>query len=347
MNTADVELRAKVDYLSRPETFPDRPLAVEAIETHFAWVFLAGRFVYKLKKPLRFHEFDLTSLATRRANCELEVVLNRRLAPTVYIGTVALNADRTSLSLGGTGTPVEWLVKMHRLPRERSLDRLAAADLPHDDQLHALMMTLTAFYAGAARAPWDGRSYRRALAAELERTADALSAPALGLDRTEVREIAAGLTSRMTANAEAFHARIAAGRVVDAHGDLRPEHVFLTPEPQIIDCLEFSADLRLLDSAAEIAFLALECERLGHGRLAARLIELYRHYGHDDIGTNLLGLYRASRAFVWAKLAAWHLHDELASATADHWRERANWYLGIAASELTGDRAHIRSSVQA
>lgn len=347
MNTADVELRAKVDCLSRPETFPDRPLAVEIVETHFAWVFLEGRFVYKLKKPLRFHEFDLTSLATRRANCELEVALNRRLAPTVYIGTVPLNADGLSLTLGGAGTPVEWLVKMHRLPRERSLDRLAAADLLHDEQLHALMRTLTAFYAAAARAPWDGRSYRRALTAELERTADDLSAPALGLDHAEVREIAAGLTSRITATAEAFHARIAAGRVVDAHGDLRLEHVFLTPEPQIIDCLEFSADLRLLDSAAEIAFLALECERLGHGRLAARLIELYKHYGNDDIGADLLAFYRASRAFVRAKLAAWHLHDELAPAMADHWRARANWYLGVAASELIRDRPHARSSVQA
>jgi len=347
VNTADVDLRAKIDCLSRPETFPDRPLAVEIVETHFAWVFLAGRFVYKLKKPLRFHEFDLTSLATRRANCELEVALNRRLAPTVYVGTVPLNADGLSLALGGAGTPVEWLVKMHRLPRERSLDRLAAADMLHDDQLHSLMRTLTAFYAAAARAPWDGRGYRRALAAEIGRTADELAAPALGLDRAEVREIAAGLTRRINADAEAFHARSAAGRVVDAHGDLRPEHVFLTPEPQIIDCLEFSAELRLLDSAAEIAFLALECERLGHGRLAARLIELYRHYGNDDIGADLFAFYRASRAFVRAKLAAWHLHDELAPATADHWRARANWYLGVAASELIRDRPHARSSVQA
>jgi aminoglycoside phosphotransferase family enzyme len=147
----------------------------------------------------------------------------------------------------------------------------------------------------------------------------------------------------MNTNAEAFHARVAAERVVDAHGDLRPEHVFLTPEPQIIDCLEFSAELRLLDSAAETAFLALECERLGHAALAARLIELYRQYGRDDVDADLLGFYRSSQAFVRAKLAAWHLHDELPPATADHWRERTRWYLGVAASRLARGHANTHS----
>jgi hypothetical protein len=84
VSKADTELAARVDCLSRPETYPGSTLAVEAIETHFAWVFLAGRFAYKMKKPLKFRELDLTTLATRRANCELEVALNRRLAPTVY-----------------------------------------------------------------------------------------------------------------------------------------------------------------------------------------------------------------------------------------------------------------------
>lgn len=332
MSTADVELRAKIDCLSRPETFPDRPLVVEAIETHFAWVFLAGRFAYKLKKPLHFHDFDFTTLATRRANCELEVALNRRLAAAVYIGTVPLCAVGARLSLGGPGPPVEWLVKMHRLPGDRSLERLLAAKRLNDEQLQALTQTLARFYAAAARASWDGRGYRRALTAEIERTAVDLAAPVLTLDGGQVRAIAAALLQRLAAMTGGFHARVTAGRVVDAHGDLRPEHIFFTPEPQIIDCLEFSAELRLLDSAAEVAFLALECERLGHGKVAARIVDLYRERGDDDIDAELLAFYRSLRAFVRAKLAAWHLREELDAATAAHWRTRAQWYLDAASN---------------
>lgn len=340
MNAAATDLGAKVACLSRPESYPDRTLAVEVIETHFAWVFLAGRFAYKLKKPMRYHDFDCTSLATRRANCELEVTLNRRLAPAVYVSTVPLCVDGDRLTVGGSGTPIDWLVKMHRLPRERALDRLAAAGRLHDDQLAALMKTLTRFYDAAPRAPWDGRGYRRALAVEIERTAEELSAKTLGLDAEHVYQVAAGLQDRLAANPEALHARIADGRVVDAHGDLRPEHVFLTAEPQIIDCLEIAAELRLLDSAAEVAFLALECERLGHSGLARRIVDLYRQHGRDDIGNDVLAFYRALRAFVRAKIAAWRLEEQLAPDDAAHWRARAQWYLDVAAGGVTAVQGH-------
>ena len=344
VNAVAQGLAAKVEYLSRPESFSGRPLAVEAIETHFAWIFLAGRFAYKLKKPVRYHDFDFTSLATRRAACELEVVLNRRLARAVYLATVPLYADGDRLTLAGPGFPVEWLVKMHRLPRERALDNLAAEGELHDEQLAALMQALTRFYAAAPRAPWDGRGYRRALATEIERTAAELSSPALALDTNYVLQVANGLQDRLAAMPKAFHARIAAGRVIDAHGDLRPEHVFLTAEPQIIDCLEISAELRQLDSAAEVAFLALECERLGHAGLAARIIDLYRQHNRDDVSDELLGFYRASRAFARAKLAAWRLEEDLPPEAAAHWRARAQWYLDAAAPGVAA--AHAPASMR-
>jgi aminoglycoside phosphotransferase family enzyme len=339
VSNADTELRAKVDWLSRPETYPGDPLAVETIETHFAWVFLAGHFAYKMKKPLKFRELDLTTLATRRVNCELEVALNRRLAPTVYVGTVPLCDVGGRLSLDGPGAPVEWLVKMHKLPRERALDRLAAEGNIDDAQLRRLLERLATFYATAVHAPWDGLAYRRAMAHEVERAADELARPRFKLDIASVDRIAIELLRRIAANAQIFHSRVADGRIIDAHGDLRPEHVFLLPEPQVIDCLEFSADLRLLDSAAEIAFLALECERLEQPELARRVLAHYRECAHDSCKLDLLEFYRALRAFVRAKVAAWHLEEDLTPEAHSEWQTRTWWYLREAAASLRIDRA--------
>jgi aminoglycoside phosphotransferase family enzyme len=323
----DAELRAKIDYLSQPRVYPGRPATIETIETHFAWVFIAGELVFKLKKPLRARDFDFTTLAARRANCELEVALNRRLAPSVYLGVVPLCMQTGQLTLEGPGTPVEWLVKMRRLPRELALDHAAAAGAVPEARLRPLLAKLARFYAGTTRAPWDGAAYRAALDRDTERYARELASPALQLDTSRVAALAGRLRRFVATNAALLEARIEAGRVVDGHGDLRPEHVFLTPEPQVIDCLEFSAELRLQDSAAEAAFLALECERLKFAPLAARVLELYRDECRDDVPPKLLAFYRSRQTLIRALIAAWHLEAGLPTAAAAQWRERAHWYL--------------------
>jgi aminoglycoside phosphotransferase family enzyme len=131
--------------------------------------------------------------------------------------------------------------------------------------------------------------------------------------------------------------------VIDAHGDLRPEHVFLLADQvQVIDCLEFSAELRLLDSAEEIAFLALELERLGHVGLASRIVELYLQRCADRDATELLGFYRSTRALVRALLAVLHVPDVRAESRA-HWHARASWYLDAAFAALAApDTARAR-----
>ena len=74
--------------LSQPACYPHHPAHVEVVQTHISVVFLAGEVVYKLKKPVRFSFLDYSTLALRHHCCQEEVRLNRRLAPTVYLGVV-------------------------------------------------------------------------------------------------------------------------------------------------------------------------------------------------------------------------------------------------------------------
>jgi aminoglycoside phosphotransferase family enzyme len=84
--------------LSRPESYPHRPAIVEVRETHISWVFLAGELAYKLKKPLALDFLDYGTPARRRAMCEEEVRLNRRLAPDIYLGFAAWRPPATRRS---------------------------------------------------------------------------------------------------------------------------------------------------------------------------------------------------------------------------------------------------------
>jgi aminoglycoside phosphotransferase family enzyme len=129
---------------------------------------------------------------------------------------------------------------------------------------------------------------------------------------------------------ELFDRRVAEGRIVEGHGDLRPEHICLTPVPAIIDCLEFSRDLRLLDPADELSFLGLECERLGRPEVGRWFLASYTEVTGDDPPPPLLRFHRTYRALRRAKIAVWHLRDP-GVRDHDRWRERALRYLELAA----------------
>lgn len=322
-----MHIEDKVARLRDPRVYPDRPSVIEVIETHFSWVFLTERRVYKLKKPVRYHGIDFTALAARRHNCEQEVTLNRRLAPRVYLGVAALTQTAAGgVTFDGAGTIVDWLVVMRRLPAAGMLDvaiRAGTIDPAAVDRIAAL---LSGFYRNAAPAPLAPKTYRRRLAATVAENHAVLGA-AEGLDQTLVAKLIAWQEDFLGARGALFAGR--AGRLVDAHGDLRPEHVCLAPEPVIIDCLEFDAALRQLDPLDELAYLGLECERLGAAQIGTRILDHYQATNADRCPPELTDFYRAFRACVRARIAIWHLAD-CAANEGERWRQRARDYLALA-----------------
>lgn len=317
----------KVARLRDPGIYPDRPAAVEVIETHFSWVFLTPSRVYKLKKPVRYHGLDFTTLAARRHNCTQEVALNRRLAPAVYLGVAALTRTAAGrVEFDGPGTVLDWLVVMLRLPAAAMLDaaiRAGTVDLAAVDSIAAL---LAGFYRNAAPAPLDPDAYRDRLAATLAENRAVLGA-ADGLDQPLVAALSAWQEEFLQSRSALLGER--AAHLVDAHGDLRPEHICLAPEPAIIDCLEFDAELRRLDPLDELAYLALECERLGAADVGQRILAQYQTATGNRCPTELFDFYGAFRACVRAKIAIWHLAD-CAPGELEDWRQRARDYLGLA-----------------
>jgi len=324
-------LRSKVAFLSRPENYPEGTAAVEVVQTHMSCVFLTDGHAYKLKKPVRYDFLDFSTLDARRADCEEELRLNRRLAPGVYLDVVPLAWTREGgLILGGDGEAVEWLVKMRRLPRRLMLDQAMREGTVGRHDVRRLTLALADFYRRAEPVAIDPGEYRRRFERGIRANQQALSAPAYGLPQTLLRSVAAGLVAALEKEASQLEGRVARRRIVDGHGDLRPEHVCLGPEPLFIDCLEFNREWRILDPADELAYLAMECECAGAPWIGEVAFDTYRESLGDDPPAPLVRFYKAYRAGVRAKLSAWHLTDHPDPADQGKWIARAQRYLELA-----------------
>lgn len=322
-----------VQYLSSPEAYAHHPARVEVVETHWSWVFLAGDRVYKLKKPVTSEHFDFTSLAARETNCRSEVRLNRRLAGDVYLGVSRVVLGPGSrLSIDGEGGTIDWVVVMRRLPADSMLDQLIAGGSFGPPDLERLGVRLASFYSAQppsniAPDAYLGRflreqaTNRKVLAAcPVE-----ISSPYLGLlDRGD-----AMLAKKISLLDE----RVRAGRILDGHGDLRPEHVCMADSIVIFDCLEFSDKLRQVDPVDELAFLGLECDVLGAGWIGPKLMATVMARLRQTAPEELVALHTACRAMLRTRLTLAHLLDPV-PRTPEKWRPRAERYSAAADNAL-------------
>ncbi len=325
-------LADKVAFLSRPRNYPEPTGTVEPVETHRSWVFLTEQYAYKLKKPVVEELIELRSIEARRANCIEELRVNRRFDPDLYLDMVALTRlPSGALSVGGQGEPCDWLVRMRRLPADRMLDRLIAEGLFRASDLVPVVKLLCSVYRQSPASLSEEQYPRRLRRATLANRRE-LCLPEFGLS-IEVIEDVCDRQLRFLDRASCFDERVRAKRIVDGHGDLRPEHICLDEAPRIIDALEFSTKLRTLDAVDEIGFLALECERLGAPQARRVLLDTYRREMDDAPPDALVHFYQSFRACVRARLAIRHLLDPT-SRDPQRWPARARRYLELASRHV-------------
>ncbi len=299
-----------------------------------SWVFLAGDKAYKLKKPVRFPYLDFSTLAQREAACRAELRLNRRLARDIYLNVEPLVISRDRLSIGGTGTIVDWLVVMRRLDEQLTLEHALTNSRVETQQLDRLVSTLVGFYRRTQRVFIPPAVQIREWQRSLNENSRILLNARLGLSSATVRRVDHAQRAFLTHCARTLEERVRKRRILDGHGDLRPEHVWLTDGIRIIDCLEFNARLRAVDPFDELAYLSVECERLGAAWIGDYCHRKIAQGLHDDPPEALYRFYRCHRAMLRARLAIAHLLEPN-PRTPEKWPRVAKAYLDIAAADAT------------
>jgi aminoglycoside phosphotransferase family enzyme len=248
----------------------------ELIETHISWVLLAGGYVFKIKRPVRFSFLDFSTLELRREDCQREVILNRRLTKDVYLGVVEIRKTEQGIMVAETGELLDYAVKMRRLPGERQMDLLLQKGLVTPRHVEQIAERLVAFHRSVEKPPVppDPEAMFRDFS-DLKKFDEALMSrhgkPGSRVVRQAV-DVARDLLHR---HAGRLRERHTLGFFVDGHGDLHSKNIFLLDKPVIFDCIEFNDHFRYVDVLDELAFFCLDLELFGAGALASHFLDHY------------------------------------------------------------------------
>lgn len=333
--------------LADPALYPHRPPRVEHVQTHISHVFLAGSYVYKLKKAVRFSFLDFGTRELRRHFCEEELRLNRRLSRAVYLDVVPIvRRGDGGLGLGGDGDVLDHVLRMRRLPGDRMLPVILAESAVEPSMMDRLAQLIAEFHADAARGPEvAAHASPDAVRARWSDTLATLSDTAGAVVSPAQLALLTDFGPRFVADhADLLRVRQAEHRVREGHGDLHAEHVCfvdarppsedpaaLPPGIYVFDCIEFSPALRCTDVAAEIAFLTMDLEHRGRRDLAERFARAYAAVANDASLARLLPFYASGRATVRATVETLTSQEaEVAAERRTAAAEHARQYLELA-----------------
>ena len=308
--------------------YPKPPAEVTHKETHISHLFFAGDLVYKIKKAVRFPFLDFSTLAKRRFFLNEELRLNRRLAPSVYLGVMPIAYDEAGWRLGGWTEPAEYTLVMRRLPEKRMLPFLLETHQVTPRMMQELAEAVANFHASAEQVKGTEQSrWPATVAAQWKENLSEVE-PLVGvsIDSESLSAIADFGAKFLDGQTELLRRRAQGGWIRDVHGDLHCDHLCLAPEGvQIFDCIEFNAKLRVCDLAAEIAFLLMDLSVRGEESMAAPFLQRYSELIDDPELPSILPFYQCYRALVRGKVQALRPGGAAAAASYFQYAARLTW----------------------
>ena len=303
-------LPGHIQAMLSPEAYPHPVDGVELLQTHISYLFFAGEFVYKVKKPLDLGFLDFTTLEQRHHFCQEELRLNRRLCSETYLGVVPIVLVDGEAKVDAEGTAVDYAVKMHRLPEEGMMTRLLERDAVTPELLARLAQRIADFHAASERSEEIDRfgGLETAMLNWRENFEQTESYIGRTISRRQFEEIQSFVGQIAERDADLFDLRVREGRARDCHGDLRADAVcFENDGVCIYDCIEFNERFRYSDVAADIAFLAMDLEFQGRRDLSDELLGHYLAVTLDATLPLVLPFYKCYRAYVRGKVDGFQL----------------------------------------
>jgi len=296
---------AMVAALQGAECYPHATTNVEVAETHISWVFLAGPYAYKIKKPVNLGFVDFSTLAARKHYCEEEIRLNRRFVPDLYLDIVEIRGSAEAPRIAGSGPILDYAVRMHRFLQDAQADRLLAHGEMTPKLVTDFATYLAEFHSGLPPLTADEPcgTPEAVLHNAMQNFQQIASLLTDANDREALEALRSWTESEFSAREGEMRQRYAAGMTRECHGDLHLGNILLRNGKLVpFDCIDFSAALRWNDVMSEVAFLVMDLMDRGAPRLASLFLSTYLETTGAYSGLSVLRWYLVYRALVRAKV---------------------------------------------
>ena len=300
-----------VKALMDPSSYDEPVKRVKAMQTHISHIFLTGKYVYKVKKPVNFGFLDFTTLEKRKFFSERELELNRRLCGDMYIEVVPINESHGKIKMKGEGGTVEYALKMREMPQERIMTKLLEKNKV-DEKLIDKIAKLVANFHSKAETGGEINEHGSIKTVKFnwdENFDQTRAFVGRTIDRKQFDDVKRKINAFIEKNKPLFERRIAAGKIRDCHGDFHSGNIFVTKKIYVFDCIEFNERFRCSDVAAEVAFFTMDLDFHGKEGLSDYFIKKYLEYSEDEEMLKLLTFYKCYRAYVRGKVASFELDD--------------------------------------
>jgi aminoglycoside phosphotransferase family enzyme/predicted kinase len=299
--------------LLNPQFYPDNPDHIEYLQTHISMIFLTGKYVYKVKKPVDLGFVDYTTLDKRRYFCEQELELNRRLSPDIYLEVIPITERNGQILLGGSGEIIDYALKMRQLPQNKMLDYLLVNGEVTPKMMKEVAIKMAVFHVHART---DSRiasfGNEEAIKVNIEENRSQTEKyVGITISPYQYQRINNYNTEFVKKKKDLLQKRVETGKIRDCHGDLHAQHICFFEGIQIYDCIEFNERFRYCDVASEIAFLAMDLERYQRPDLSKEFVNSYINISKDQEIGELIDFYKCYRAYVRGKVDCFRLEDKL------------------------------------